>query len=178
MNSNIVATCPFLAAAAASVVLPISPIAAGFIVTVIGVLSVLVLDYGCPGVREAAHARCGSGPRQLAGFRAPEKVQFEIRGAESGPAPAIHAPGRATASAPMVDSAQAPHGLLAGGGPAPGARRKVDGLIRVGLITLESTRSHAHHRIPLLTLPVGVCRGPSCARHRTGARRRSQGPCA
>jgi|GEM_PF-7022277 len=72
MNSNIVATCPFLAAAAASVVLPISPIAAGFIVTVIGVLSVLVLDYGCPRDRDSFPAKVVSfipAGRRLAEFR-------------------------------------------------------------------------------------------------------------
>jgi len=47
MNSNIVATSPLLAAAAALLILLVSPVAAGFIVTVTGVLSSLVLDYGC-----------------------------------------------------------------------------------------------------------------------------------
>ena len=68
MNSNIVSTGPFLAAAVAFVVLPVSPIASGFIVTVIGILSVLVHDYRGPRGAVSPPARVVSfepaGPRQ------------------------------------------------------------------------------------------------------------------
>jgi hypothetical protein len=46
MKSNILPPIPFLAAVVALVILPVSPLAASFVATVTGVLSVLILDYG------------------------------------------------------------------------------------------------------------------------------------
>jgi hypothetical protein len=46
MNSNIFPVATFLGAAAALFVLPFSPAAAGFFITVPGILSLLILDYG------------------------------------------------------------------------------------------------------------------------------------
>jgi hypothetical protein len=46
MNSNIIATNLFVAAAASFPVMLVSPVAAGAIVTMAGILSMLALDYG------------------------------------------------------------------------------------------------------------------------------------
>jgi len=51
MNSLVITTSPFVAAAAAFVIFPINPVAAGFIVSVTGILSLLAIDYHEPGVQ-------------------------------------------------------------------------------------------------------------------------------
>jgi hypothetical protein len=72
MNSNITATSPLLAAATAFLIMPMSPVASGLIVTVIGVLCLLALDYAGPRTLASIPASItpfGSADRSLAEFR-------------------------------------------------------------------------------------------------------------